>query len=322
MRRVFASLVLIVALGGGAFLYGPYEPVDLRAQFDASALGGDVASYLAQREAVFDDIEPGAEKRVLWAGEAGKKTKLSLVYVHGFSATSAEIQPVPEKIAKALGANLYLARLAGHGRSGAALAGPRVNDWMIDMAEAMAVGREIGEEVVVIGNSTGATLAALMALDAEMSRDLKGLALLSPNFKIKSKLARLLTWPGARSWLPALAGETRSFEVQNTAHAAHWTESYPTAALFPMAAMVEASRAVDFSKVKTPALFYFSPQDQVVDGRATQGVATEWGGASKVVRVAPGEGLDPNTHVLAGDILSPGGTEPMVAAVLRWIRGL
>ncbi|MDA5094273.1 alpha/beta fold hydrolase [Aliiroseovarius sp. KMU-50] len=322
MRRLGTFIVFLAGLIGVAIWIGPYESVALDAPFDEAMLGSDVDSYLADREAVFDDLEAGAEKRVVWSGEAGVKTPLSIVYVHGFSASSEEIRPVPDRIAADLGANLYFARLAGHGRGGDAMAGPVVNDWMIDMAEAMAIGRTLGERVVVIGTSTGGTLAAMMAQDPEMSRDVAGVVFVSPNFRIKAGLARLLTWPGARYWLPLLAGETREFAPQNEDHAKHWTQRYPSAALFPMAALVQAAREADYAGVKIPALFYFSPQDQVVDAAAARGVATKWGGTVEVTEVAPGEGIDPYNHVIAGNILSPGGTEDAVQGILHWIGRL
>jgi hypothetical protein len=36
---------------------------------------------------------PGAEKKIIWAGEAAQKTPLSIVYLHGFSATRQERAP-------------------------------------------------------------------------------------------------------------------------------------------------------------------------------------------------------------------------------------
>ncbi len=43
------------------------------------------------------------------------KTEYSLVYLHGFSASQAEGDPVHRNIAKLFGCNLYLSRLAEHG---------------------------------------------------------------------------------------------------------------------------------------------------------------------------------------------------------------
>ena len=44
-----------------------------------------------------------------------KKTKYSVVYLHGFTASGKEGDPVHKIIAKAFGANLYVPRLHGHG---------------------------------------------------------------------------------------------------------------------------------------------------------------------------------------------------------------
>ncbi len=187
-----------------------------------------------------------------------------------------------------------------------------VNDWIVDLAEAMEIGRAIGDEVIVIANSTGGgALAALGTLDGEVAARLKGIAFLSPNFRIKDPpAARLLTLPLARDYLPRIVGETRSFAVRNAAHAQFWTESYPTVALLPMAAMVKAARDADYSGVEIPALFLYSPEDQVIDGGAEVArVAARWGGGPvRVEEVAPPQegGMDVNNHVIAGgDVMSP-----------------
>ena len=73
------------------------------------------------------------------------------------------MRPLPDKVAAALGANLFYTRLTGHGQDGAAMAEGSVNAWINDYAEAIAIGRAIGDKVVVIGTSTGASLATWAA---------------------------------------------------------------------------------------------------------------------------------------------------------------
>jgi len=313
-------LITVIALGAALYAFGPREPVDLTAP--RITLGPDLDQWLARREAVFDDIVPGTEKRIVWAGEPGARTALSVIYLHGFSASSEEIRPLPDQVAEALGANLVYTRLAGHGRSAGAMAGPVVNDWIVDLAEAMEIGRAIGGEVVVIANSTGGALAALGALDGEVAARLKGVAFLSPNFRIKDPAARLLTFPLARDYLPRIVGETRGFDPANDKHAQFWTERYPTVALLPMAALVQAARGADYSGVETPALFIYSPEDQVIDGAEVARVAARWGGSVQVEEVAPQEGLEPDNHVLAGDVRSPAMTGGLVQVIVDWVQGL
>ena len=148
--RFLGRLLLLLILAGVAlWVFGPYERISVVPTFDPATIGEDIDGYLAETEAAFEDITPGTEKRVIWAGEAGANTPLAIVYVHGFSATSEEIRPVPDMLAEELGANLHYTRLTGHGRSGEAFATASVQAWMNDVAEALEIGRRIGEEVIV-----------------------------------------------------------------------------------------------------------------------------------------------------------------------------
>ncbi|WP_424940334.1 alpha/beta hydrolase [Aliiroseovarius sp. S253] len=322
MNGVLRTAMGVSAVVAALFVIGPYEPVDLDVQFDAAAIGPDPDAYLAQREAVFDDLVDGAQKQIVWAGEAGQKTPLSVVYIHGFSASHQEISPVQQLVAEGLGANLYNARLAGHGRSAEAMAGPTVNDWMVDFAEAMAIGRAIGDEVLIISTSTGGTIAALGLFDEQAAKGVKGITFISPNFGINQSQASLLTFPAARHWVPLFAGANRGFTPINDMQAKFWTESYPTTALMPMAAMVKVAANSGYGVVNAPALFIYSKEDQVVSADATENVAAGWGGIVHRHVVTPGPGIDPMAHVLAGDIVSPDGTDSTVEKILDWARGL
>lgn len=323
LGRILGRVILgLVVLGAALWLTAPEEAVDRQISFDPATLGADIPAYLTAEEAAFTDITPGVEKRVVWAGAAGQKTPLSIIYLHGFSATSEEIRPVPDQVAQALGANLFYTRLAGHGRSGDAMAEATAGDWIEDMAEAMEIGRRIGDRVVVMSTSTGATLAAIGATDEVLSKDMAGVILISPNFGIANPAAKILDLPWARVWGPIVAGERRSFETSNADHGTYWTTEYPTLALFPMAALIREAKAADYAKAKMPALFLYSPEDQVIDVSAIPPILNGWGGPVREEMRMMGEGDDPNSHVIAGRILSPGQTDETVAIILDWAKGL
>ena len=131
-KLVARALLLLVIIAAGMWWFGPYEDSELSAEFDPRKFGEGVGVYFESIESRYDDITPGTEKRVIWAAETETRTPYSVVYLHGYSATSEEIRPVPDLVAKALGANLIYTRLRGHGRDGKALADASVAEWMYD----------------------------------------------------------------------------------------------------------------------------------------------------------------------------------------------
>lgn len=322
----FISWGLLAMLASLFAIFGPREDGTLDYVFLEDQIGPDVDAYFASQEARFSDITPGAEKRVIWAGEPGVRTPLSVIYVHGFSATSEEIRPVPDRIAEALGANLVYTRLSGHGRPGDVLNDVSASDWTRDTAEAIEVGRAVGEQVIVIGTSTGATLlAGAITRAPTLTDDIKGAIFLSPNFGLNSSMAFLLDWPGARYWLGWVIGHRVQFESSSEAHATYWTRDYPITGLLPMSALVKSVKALDFETALVDALFWYSPDDQVVRPDEIERVAYAWDrGFSSATIAHPNltDADDPNAHVVAGEILSPAQTEATVSAMLEWIEGL
>jgi alpha-beta hydrolase superfamily lysophospholipase len=230
---------------------------------------------------------------------------------------------VPDDVARALGANLVFARLSGHGRDGAAMAVPRAGDWLDDAALFLEIARRVGERVIVIGTSTGGTLAAWAATDPAMARDVAGVVFVAPNFALANPAGVLLEWPYARAWGPLVAGAERSFEPMNEGQAAHWTTRYPIGAAVTLGTLLREMRGRDLGQAAVPALVLFSDADQVVSAQATRAAMAGWGGPVDLVALEmPAQGADPFAHVIAGDIMSPAMTAPVTARILEWAEGL
>ncbi|MCV2887171.1 alpha/beta hydrolase [Ruegeria aquimaris] len=315
------ALAVLALAWGLAWWFGPYEEVDLAADFDPRKFGEGVQVYFESVESGFADMVPGVEKRVEWTADGyERRTPYSLVYLHGFSATSEELRPVPDRIAAALGANLVYTRLQGHGRGSAAMTEGTASGWMRDAAEALAAGRAVGEKVIVLSTSTGGTLAAAAALDPELSRDVVAMILVSPNFGVNDPLAFVPTLPGARYWLPLVMGGERDASSPDPDKNTYWTTRYSWSALVPMAALVKKVVSLDFGQARVPTLFWFSPDDKVVRPDLTGEVVRRWGGPAEMRTVTMGSGDDPSSHVIAGDIMSPGQTDIAVAGMLAWLR--
>jgi alpha-beta hydrolase superfamily lysophospholipase len=310
------SAVAAVVTVSALVVFGPRVAVNEEIQtVDVPA---DVDAWLAQNEARVPDIRPGDHKAVVWADSSGARTSASLVYLHGFSADRHELDPVPRMLAEALGANLFYTRLSGHGRDGAALGAVDTQAWLQDMAEAVAVGRRLGDRVILLGTSTGASLAMWAAAHAELNESIAALLLVSPNFHPRDRTSRLLLWPWGRQISRVVAGRERCFDPANEAQERHWTTCYPTDALLSLMGLVERVRTMDLAAVTAPALLVYSVDDAVVDPWAIEKGYERLGSAIK--QMTPfHQSADPYQHILAGDIMSPETNETLLETFLAFL---
>lgn len=318
MRRGLFALFALVLVYLMVWALTPRPKIDRQISFDASVLGNDPEVWLQVSEQQYSDIRPGAAKRILWAGAKGQKTPLAVIYVHGFTASAEEIRPVPDEVAQALGANLYYTRLTGQGRAPEAMTSARPEDWLADMAEAIAIGRAIGDRVIVIGTAMGGALTALAASDPELSQTMAGVVLISPAFALRQPMDTALTMPFARAWLPLLTGRMQHVAVLNADHERYWAVDYPTSALFALSVLMREAKAQDYAAAKMPLLVLQSPEDQQVDPDATAEALGSWGGPVEFSERRMQAGDDPRAHIIAGDVFSPGQTEDVVALIMAW----
>jgi esterase/lipase len=285
-------------------------------QMDITTLEKD----MADAEASVSNLRPGCEQRIVWADQPRVKTPLVILNIHGFSASPGELRPLPDLVAQDLGANILFTRLTGHGQDGAAMAAATFADWTRDVALGVKQAQIIGDEIILMGCSTGCTLATLALADGVQA---KAAVFISPNFGMRSWLAQtLLDLPGVRHWGRYIVGKTRKFTPINEGHSTYWTTSYPTEALYPMADAVRAAAHADLSQIVTPGLFVMNEDDRVVSPKLTRKTMARWGGATTEHVVTPGPGDDENGHVMAGDVFSPNQTAPLALRISAWLRGL
>jgi len=320
-RKVLYLIGFLIVAGIAAFALGPRPVIDTTIAFDENSLPDDLDTYIATSEARFDDLRPGNARQIVWAYPASRaRTPIAIVYIHGFSASPGELRPLPDIVAKTLGANIYYARLTGHGRSGDAMLEGSVHRWVNDFAEAIAIGRRLGERVVVMATSTGASLATWAATQPNLMRDIVGLVQFSPNYGLQATGSSLLTMPWAEKAVLLTIGERRSFEVKSELHARLWTSEYPSLAILPMAALVKLADAADPRGITVPSLFVYSPLDQVIRPELVKAKAGNWGGQTKIIEVTDDD--DSSHHVITGDAVSPSTTERLAAQTAEWIAGL
>lgn len=305
---------LAVAVAAGAAWLATYTPdIAPPAAPDIPDHPTAVEHWVNRAESRHPDLVPGTEARVVWAERyASERTSRAIVYLHGFSASRQETAPLVERLARDWDANAHEARLTGHGRGGGALARAEAADWLADAREALAIGRALGDEVLVVGSSTGATLAAWLASRDDQDGVL-GYVLMSPNFAPRDPRAELLLLPGAKAWVPWIHGATHAFEPRNDRHARYWTTRYPSPALVSMMRLVDFVRDRDFGAVRRPVLTLYAPDDGVIDTGAIRAWHESLGAPRKRLRTIRPD--DPVAHVLAGDILSPATTDDVIHAI-------
>lgn len=282
----------------------------------------NVDEYLREQEALVDaqfGITPGAEKSVTWNADVGQRTEYVVVYLHGFSATRQEIAPVPTLVAKALGANLFETRLTAHGRERQALTDFSAEDWMNDGAEALAVAKALGNKLVLIGTSTGATLALALARHPDYG-SVDSLILVSPNFGPAGGGSGITTGPYGPQLTRLILGERRSWVAANDQQEQYWSTDYPTAAVVEVMRLVNLAQTL-IAEAGTPkAMLVYSPQDDVVSvPKLLEGFAALPADRKQTYKVDQPNSLSP--HVLTGDILAPGTSEETADLISSFILG-
>jgi esterase/lipase len=315
-RKLYVAAALLVSVALLLYLTTPPALVNAAIVPDLPA---DLESYLAEREQqVHSDFNlvPGTEKRVVWR-EPGQRTEYAVIYLHGFSATRQETAPLAERIAASLGANLFETRLTGHGHSERPMHGVQAEAWLQDAVEALSVGARIGNKLVVVGTSTGGTLA-LATANHESAAAVTDMVLISPNLQPSDRRSNWLTRPLGPLLAQLISGDTRSWTAHNEQQERYWSTSYPTTAV------VEVMRLVDYVRRQLPMslpqdlLVIVSPDDSVVSAEVTKQVF-ERIDAPEQRLIEFDQAQDPSRHVLAGDILSPDTTDTIAATIVDFV---
>ncbi|MEM1403779.1 MAG: alpha/beta fold hydrolase [Pseudomonadota bacterium] len=312
------TLLLIVLLVITGFVT---RPPALGAAVSVFALKDLPQTHLELTETAAHEIHPitsGAEKRIRWAGTPGERTQHVVIYIHGFSATRQEIAPVPELVADALGANLFETRLTGHGLLNN---GPLVatgEEWLRDGAEALAIGEALGDELIIMGTSTGATLATAMAEHPGFDA-VSTLVFVSPNFGPASAGSGIMTGPFGPQLTRLLVGERTSWDAANDAQEMYWTTDYPSSTLVEMMRLVDLANALTPTVQVPNAFLVYSPKDDVVSvEKFLAAFEALPAGRKGIHKVDDPDSLSP--HVLSGDILAPGTSEGTAAVISDFIR--
>lgn len=314
-RYILPAVLLVLSI---IYLIGPRpaQPEYDTAMPDLPSSAAALETYVEARESRHA-LKPNNEARIVWADPVLKqKTPVAVVYLHGFSASRREGFPAHVRFAEKFGCNLYLARLSDHGIDTVPAMARLTADRLWNSAkEAYAIGKQLGDEVIIMGTSTGSTLALKLAAEYP---EIKGLINFAPNIEINDPSAFLLNKPwGLQIARLYFGGDTRSVPSDAT-YRKYWYDTYRLEATTELQQLLStaATEAV-FKKIICPVWsgFYYrdeAHQDPTVKVSAIKemhkALSTP---AEKQAAVAfPGA----ETHVIACDLLSKSVDEVMRAA--------
>jgi pimeloyl-ACP methyl ester carboxylesterase len=210
-------------------------------------------------------LKPDNEARIIWANDSTKEiTEYCIVYLHGFSASQKEGDPVHRNIAAEFGCNLYLSRLADHGiDTSEQLVNLTADKYWESAKKALAIGKKLGRKVILMGTSTGASLALQLAGD--FPNDVASLILLSPNIAINDPFAWILNDPwGLQIARLVKHGKYMVSDDDRPQYRRYWNKPYRLEAAVALEEyLATAMTRENFKKVIQPVLLLYYYRDEI-----------------------------------------------------------
>ena len=265
MRKILkTTLVLALVLVTVYFLGpSPSKPLYNMQLMELPSTSDSLEQLIASEEALHT-IKPENEARIVWANDSLKSiTDYAIVYLHGFTASQMEGDPVHRNLARKLRANLYLSRLSEHGIDTVdAMLNLTADSYWESAKKALAIGKKLGKKVILMGTSTGGTNALQLA--AAYPNDVAALILLSPNIAINDPNAPLLNNPWGLQIARMVKGSKYiTTPDQRAIFKKYWYSYYRLEAVVALQEMLETSmNAETFGKIHQPvALLYYYKDD-------------------------------------------------------------
>ena len=181
------------------------------------------------------------------------------------------------------------------------------DDYWESAKQALAIGKKIGNKVILMGTSTGASQALQLA--AAYPNDVAALVLYSPNIEINNPNAWLLNNPWGLQIARMVMGSNYITPEDTTKlYAKYWNTPYRLEATVSLQEMIESTmRPETFHKIKQPVLmlYYYQDenhQDKIVKVSAMEKMFEQLGTAQnkKIKHPIPNAG----DHVLCSPIKS------------------
>lgn len=262
MSRRFIRISFPLLLLAGLYFLGPApeKPVyDLQLP-DVPEEPHALEAYVASNEAQHK-VKPDNQASIVWFDSARSETEYAVVYLHGFSASQMEGDPIHRRFAKEFGCNLYLSRLSDHGIDTTEALLQFTPDRVWESAkQALAIGKRLGKKVILMSTSTGGTLALKLA--AEYPDDVYALINMSPNIELRNGAAFIANDPWGLQIAHLVVGGDYNITDGDTRY---WNTKYRLEAVCQLQELLETSMNKKlFQRIKQPSLslYYFKSEEE------------------------------------------------------------
>jgi pimeloyl-ACP methyl ester carboxylesterase len=256
--------ILITLLTVTVIYFSGPKPSTPHYNKDIPIIPVDVENYISKKEASHH-LKKNNEARIVWANDSLKSmTEYAIVYLHGFSASQEEGNPVHRNIAHHFGCNLYLSRLAEHGIDTTdQLINLTSDNYWESAKEALFIGKKLGRKVILMGTSTGGTQALQLA--ATYPNEVAAIILYSPNIEINDPNAYLLNNPWGLQIARLVKGGKLNYPADTRPiYSAYWNRPYRLEAVVNLQEMLETTMTKEtFKAITQPVLLLYYYKDEL-----------------------------------------------------------
>ena len=261
---IFSGIIGVVAI---AYFLGPkpnYEKVD--GEIIVKKENPLVIDVRIEAENdTITNMREGCDKQITFRDSLVEKTEYAVVFLHGFSACAFEGNPIVNDFAKDFGCNLYLHRFPQHGLNddeSFKTITPKM--WVESAKEAINIGANLGEKVIIMSSSTGGTLSSYLA--AENPNLVHAQFFYSPNFQLNNPASFLLNNHWGLPLLRQLEGGNYHHITEMSAEAVpHWTTTYRIEGIVALQDLIEQTMTnATFEKIDSPTFigYYYKNEKE------------------------------------------------------------
>lgn len=188
------------------------------------------------------------------------KTKIVYVFLHGITDSAYQGKDLARDLHQA-GANVMAVRLSGHGKDSGNVNSIELADWRDDVDQAVGRAKEFGENIVLIGLSTGAALVLDKAY--RNPEEISGVVAVAPAIGIADPVARFVGMLGGFRWLAPIIPRIGAHNRDQTLVRQLQKGTHAVGILYELTQKLQ--RRIRRGKtLETPALFVTTSEDTAV----------------------------------------------------------